>query len=150
MSLPDSWVNEIFQRLALVYGHDFLRRWEGLDMGAVKADWARELSGFARNPQAIKHALDNLPPAQPPTVLQFRALCIGRPETAGPALPAPKADPNVVAAVAQVGKRIEGVNPKAWAHRMRVIESAPGNNLTAAQRAMWRAALGEPGASEAQ
>lgn len=75
MSLPDAWVDRIFDKLALVYGHQFLSRWDGLDLARVKADWAHELRRFQQTPAAITHGLENLPADRPPTVLQFRDLC---------------------------------------------------------------------------
>jgi len=75
MSLPETWVDRIFTKLSLVYGHQFLSRWDGLALADVKADWAHELRGFAQNPNAIAYALEHLPPGKPPTVLEFRAIC---------------------------------------------------------------------------
>ena len=69
MSLPSPWVDRIFDKLTLTYGQAFLRRWQDIDMGAVKSDWAHELAGFAQHPRAIAWALDNLYPEKPPTVL---------------------------------------------------------------------------------
>lgn len=93
MSLPNTWIDRIFTKLTLVYGREFLNRWEGVPIEAVKADWAHELDGFDKWPEAIAHALQNLPPDRPPTVLQFRALCRSAPPKPLPQLPAPKADP---------------------------------------------------------
>lgn len=75
MSLPESWVDRIFDKLTLVYGHQFLSRWDGLPLESVKADWARELSRFQQNPGALAYGLENLPATKPPTVLEFRAIC---------------------------------------------------------------------------
>lgn len=75
MSLPDAWVERIFDKLTLVYGHQFLSRWDGLKLSDVKADWGRELRGFAQSAKAIAYGLENLPPSKPPTVLEFRAIC---------------------------------------------------------------------------
>ena len=93
MALPDAWVDRIFTKLTLTYGRDFLSRWEGLDMRAVKADWAHELSGYQANPSAIAHALSLLPDGKPPTVQDFKVLCRGAPRTDTLALPAPKLPP---------------------------------------------------------
>ena len=79
MSLPNNWVDRIFAKLTLVYGTDFTRRWEGLDVDDVKADWARELAMYQQAPAAIAYALENLPENKPPNVLQFRALCRAAP-----------------------------------------------------------------------
>ena len=85
----DRLLELIFAKLSLVYGRDFIGRWEGLDIGEVKADWRRELDAVLQHPQAVKYALQNLPPDRPPNVLQFRALCYGRPEPMFVALPRP-------------------------------------------------------------
>ena len=75
MSLPSAWVDRIFDKLTLVYGHQFLGRWSGMDLDVVKADWAHELAYFQQAAHAIAHALEHLPAGDPPTVLQFRQLC---------------------------------------------------------------------------
>ena len=91
MNSSESLVELIFTKCSMVYGRDFLSRWEGLDLDEVKADWVRELGGLLNNPQAIRHGLTNLPD-KPPNVLQFRALCVNRPDEFK-ALPAPTATP---------------------------------------------------------
>lgn len=157
-SLPETWVARIFDKLALTYGAEWLRRWEGLDLSKVAADWGHELAGFVHNPPAIAHALRHLPVGKPPTVLQFRELCLSAPKPAPTALPAPPADP------VRVAKALEGLNsarqgandPLAWARMLRDRESAqkaakerghpaPQSVLmTLAQRSAWREALGAP------
>lgn len=74
MSLPSNWVEPIFTKLTLIYGQAFLRRWQDLDLDAVKADWAHELDGLDKSPQRIAYALQNLPIDKPPTVLEFRSI----------------------------------------------------------------------------
>lgn len=74
MPLPQPWIDRLFEKLTLVYGRQFLDRWQGIDLAAVKADWAQELEGFEQHPEMIAYALEHLPPDRPPTVLQFRAL----------------------------------------------------------------------------
>ena len=97
MQLPDDWVDALFARLSVRYGAAWLRQWDGVDIGAVKQDWARELGGASSG--AIKHALDCLPIDKPPTVGQFAALCRNAPQYAPPALPAPKLSPERSAAL---------------------------------------------------
>lgn len=138
--LQDSWVDAIFARLAVRYGAAWLRMWEGIDIGAVKADWARELAGF--NGEALKHALDNLPPERPPTVGQFKSLCINRPIPAEKQLPRPPAKEEAVALARNYQIKVGGSAGKEWAHNLRRRELAC-ERLTSAQRAMWRAALAE-------
>lgn len=74
MSLPLHWVEKLFQKLSLVYGRDFLGRWEGIPLEDVKADWAHELAGYENSPDSLAYALQHLPP-RAPTVLEFRAIC---------------------------------------------------------------------------
>ena len=90
LSLP--WVEKIFKKLTLVYGRDFMSRWEGQEINDVIDDWAHELSGFDKWPEAIGWALQNLPAGKPPTVLEFRAICHRAPKTERKALPEPVAD----------------------------------------------------------
>lgn len=139
-SLPDPWVDRIFDKLLLTYGAEWQRKWDGLDLAAVKADWGHELRGFQQSPHAIKFALENLPTGFAPTVLQFRDLCIKAPQYAAKALPPPTPDPAVVAAVVAAVKRPEGRDPKFWAYALREREQG-GAHLSITQRAMWRAAL---------
>ena len=87
MQLPSEWIDRIFEKLALVYGRDFLGRWDGLDIHAVKADWAHELGRFANAPDSIRFALDNLPPSKSPTALEFKQVCNRAPVPAGTATP---------------------------------------------------------------
>ena len=88
-SLPDAWIDSLFARLAVRYGSAWSAKWEGLDMAAVRADWADELAGYAKRPEAIKHALGHLPPDRPPNVSQFLLLCRNSPEPFPVLLPAP-------------------------------------------------------------
>ena len=69
MSLPLPWVDKIFLKLTLIYGRDFIGRWEGLEIADVKTDWGHELAGFENWPEAIAHALATCPPGKPPTVI---------------------------------------------------------------------------------
>jgi hypothetical protein len=84
------FIDALFDRLTLRYGHAFLARWSGLRLEAVKGDWARELASYAERPEAIEHALALLDPAEPPTAAQFRDLCASAPAPAFRAAPEPK------------------------------------------------------------
>lgn len=139
-SLPDAWVARIFDKLTVTYGAAWLRKWEGADVSAVRADWGHELRGFQQSPNAIKHALEHLPPADPPTVLQFRELCLKAPQFAPKQLPPPPADPAVVAKASAVVKRLGTRLDRAWAIALREREQR-GDKLTMAQKDMWREAL---------
>lgn len=141
--MPDAWVARIFDKLSLTYGAAWVRKWEGVDGAAVRADWGHELRGFQQSPHAIKHALEHLPPSEPPTVLQFRDLCLKAPQFAPKALPSPPADP---AAVARARESVRGIGrrmDRQWPMNLRDREQR-GDRLTAAQREMWREALRAP------
>ncbi len=128
MSLPTPWVDKIFDKLTLIYGQSFLRRWSDIDLNAVKSDWAHELAGFAQHPRAIAWALQNLPPERPPTVLEFRALARKTPADDKPQIEAPAADPSRIAAelakLAPVLRRREVKDDKEWARRIIAREAA--------------------------
>lgn len=124
MSLPLPWVDKIFLKLTLIYGRDFIGRWEGLEIADVKTDWGHELAGFENWPEAIAHALSICPPGKPPTVIEFRELARKAPRAQRPALPEPKADPERVAAELsklaplRMAAKSPTVDHKAWARRI--------------------------------
>lgn len=138
MPQPLPLIDQIFGKLTIRFGRDFLGRWEGLDIALVKDDWAEELNGLST--ASILHALEHLPRERPPTVDQFRDLCCNAPTPAPKALPAPKADPERVAAAIERLRVHQNNHPKAWAHALKAREEA-GDRLTKAQRDMWREAL---------
>lgn len=148
MSLPDAWVDRIFDKLTLVYGHQFLSRWDGLPLDPVKADWAHELRGFAQNPPAIAYALEHLPPAKPPTVLEFRALCSS---THAPARPEPllvlgnrAKTPQELAAERHIEriKRVNAAHPEyggaGWAFALEVKDQEEPEWVSYAARKIYR------------
>lgn len=144
MSLPIGWVNRIFDKLTLTYGQPFLRRWVDLDLDAVKADWAHELAGFEAHPESIAWALQNLPTDRPPTVLEFRAMARKAPPKVLPALEAPKADPERVAA--ELSKLAPALKPKDddgknWARRI-VARAKAGDRVRTISLQFAREALG--------
>lgn len=117
--LPLPWVEKIFRKLTLVYGRDFTARWEGQETIHVIEDWAEELAGFARWPEAIAWALKSLPEGKPPTVIEFRALCLKAPKPERLALPELAADPAFAKQVlGQVSRKPSGANVYTdWIHR---------------------------------
>ena len=120
--MPSAWVDKIFTKLALVYGRDFLARWEGLEIADVKTDWAHELSGFQRFPEGIAHALTHLPSGKPPTVFEFRDIARKAPLPKFKQLPSPKASPEVIAEqlkrMAPLREVVQRPGDKDWAKRI--------------------------------
>ena len=146
MSLPALWVDKIFTKLSLTYGEEFLRRYGSMSLPDVKTNWAHELGGFERLPEAIGYALQYLPADRAPTVLQFRELCRAAPRANELALAPPKTElvsPEVIAATRAAFKPVtRNTGNKDWAYALKRREET-GDRLTQAQRMMWRAAIGE-------
>jgi hypothetical protein len=87
MALPDSWLDHLFGKLAVRYGDAWDRKWSGVPMHLVRADWAQVLDGMSGD--AIAYGLRYLPEDFPPTATAFKALCDRRPTGNPLALPAP-------------------------------------------------------------
>lgn len=133
MTLPAKWVDRIFARLTVRYGRAFMARWDGVDEGLVKEDWAHELAGFAQWPEAIDHALQNLPADKPaPTVNEFRALALRAPQPQREALPAPAANPERMQAElarASQARTVHTGGHRDWARRI-VARSQAGEKVS--------------------
>ena len=150
MSLPISWVERIFARMAVRYGTGWTMLWTGIDPEAVKADWAEVLDRMP--PDSLSYALGFLP-ERVPTATQFLEICRRAPDRAPKPIQieGPPSDPARVAAEIARLRKIQKLGPKAWAYRLRDREAAQppksgatvtNNMLTKAQRDMWREALG--------
>ena len=126
MSLPLPWIDKIFEKLTIVYGRDFIGRWEGLEISDVKTDWGHELSGFENWPDAISHALATLPPHKPPTVIEFRDIARKAPKRELLELPEPKPEPErlrkelaKLSTLRQSTQTSRTIDHKAWAKRLK-------------------------------
>lgn len=132
----------IFSKLSLTHGRDFLGRYEGQDLLAVKADWADHLAGLHNRPEAIKHALATQG-ARAPNVVEFKEACNRAPVRAMLAIAAPMANPDVIErAIAKArnitrfrGDRLDPVR------QLRERELTGDKTLTKFQREFWRIAL---------
>jgi hypothetical protein len=144
MALPLTWIDRIFDRMAVRYGRRFMDQWAGVDLDAVKHDWASELDGLQNAPTSIVYGLANLPDDRPPTVTQFRAICIrGIPSSDKIALPAPRADFSKLQAEFDKLRRPleDSGDMKAWARRLKARHDA-GEKLNANQIRCYKNALG--------
>lgn len=146
MSLPIDWVDKIFARLTVRFGNRFLDRWNGVDMDAVRFDWASVLDGFEQWPDAIKFAIENMDDEKPPTATMFRTFALKAPKPELLQLPEPKADP--VRMAAALGKLEHVRNAQAsphgmkdWAYRLKARHDA-GDKLNPNQIRCYQAALG--------
>ncbi|HEY4083424.1 MAG TPA: hypothetical protein VGM81_22265 [Burkholderiaceae bacterium] len=136
MSLPERWIERIFARLLVRYGAAWLRMWEGVDVDALKADWATHLAGYADKPSVLTHALENLPADKPPTVAQFALLCRSAPQYAIKRLPAPLGDKELgrqIAAGLAHSRRLAQPPRDATVERLRALLDQ-GVQLTQYQR----------------
>lgn len=139
-SLPDGWVERLWHAMRANYGASFDRQWEtpaGSDpaehVRTLKAYWAQELGGYLHKPDALRHGLDNLP-SFPPSLVEFKAICNRAPIAMQPALPAPKADPErVAAALARLADKPRQMTP-AQVCIANIEVSAERALLTASQR----------------
>lgn len=138
--LPDNWIDALFARLTGIYGNRFTNMWANIDAKLIRQTWAKELAGVT--PSGIKHALDHLPDEFPPTVLQFRRICIARPEQATNLAIDVSASEAVRKAVIS-GMKVPEANGgmKAWAHRLKSRHDG-GDKLGANQIRCYRIALG--------
>ncbi|WP_029001857.1 hypothetical protein [Azohydromonas australica] len=146
MSPRAEFIEALFDRLTLRYGHAFLARWKDLDLQAVKTDWARELAGYADRPAIIEHALALLDPNEPPTAAHFRDLC----STAPPSFRA-DAQPKQAQRAAEIRRKyLRPVPPRAgreraWAtdmvQRAQAGERVSGYSLRLALDALGRSRL---------
>lgn len=148
MSLCADFIEGLFDRLTLRYGSAFMDRWAGLCLAAVKADWARELASFAQRPEVIEHALALLDPVEPPTAVQFRALCLTMPAP----VRRPQLPPKLAHRAAEVRRQVLRPLPQhtgrelAWAAEM-VRRADAGERVRSYNLSVARAALARPRAS---
>lgn len=153
MKLPDEWIEKVMEAMAVRYGAEWLRMWEGVPIAKVKEDWATGLGWLWRRPDALRYGLANLPES-PPNMAQFRAICNRCPDPEQKALPRPKADPKVVAKGREALRRVQrqladekAAGPSA-VDRLLQLEAA-GQQLTPGQRGFLQAALARSSAPEA-
>lgn len=146
--LPIKAVDRLFERLALTYGTQWDRMWEGRTIQDVKTVWADELSGYAseKGLKCVAWALDNLPD-RAPNLIQFRNICRQAPAPETPKLPEPKASPErMKAEMEKLGAIVSRERPptydhKAWAKAIISREEA-GEKLNMTVRRFAREALG--------
>ena len=145
MSLPLAWIDRVFEKLTVTYGHQFLGRWRDVDLNAVKSDWADQLSGLSSFPQGIAYALENLDPEKPPTVLMFKAMALRAPRPEALRLDEPKADPARVAAELAKLAPMRGAKPAVgrldWARALKAKDESNPKLVTDTVRKMYKDAL---------
>ena len=73
--LSEQQAKTIIARLQLAYGKTFTDKWQDVPQDALIADWAQRLGAYAGDDEAVDYALEHLPPAFPPTAMEFAELC---------------------------------------------------------------------------
>ena len=58
-SLPDGWVEKLFQKFEDFYGAKWAAAYGSFPRDRVKRTWAEELGGFASMPECIAMALED-------------------------------------------------------------------------------------------
>jgi len=144
-------VARIFRELQGAYGSRFLDMWKsghtenGMDTGMANAHekWAKELAGFADQPERLSKALQSLP-EYPPTLPEFKALARQQSVTLQNTLPAPTPDAERRAANLEraASVSIKEAPGKAWAYRLRE-RYLRGERLLKCQIDLASAAVGE-------
>jgi hypothetical protein len=141
-----SWTDRIFDRLTIRYGVRFLNQWKGIDLNAVRSDWADVLSGFENWPESIVFAIEHLDDEKPPTAKMFRAIAMKAPKPESLALPAPDPDP---IKMAEEMAKLDAIKSKGnatcdnkeWAKRLKARHDE-GGKLNLNQVRCYRLALG--------
>ena len=148
MSLSLQATDRLFERLHATYGRDFMSKYEGLEVGAVKASWAHELSGFANNLHPLAWALENLP-ERAPNVIEFRKIARQAPRPEVPYIEHEHAGKARIATelaklapvVASRPLATHGYGNKSWAYRIIANDKAGMGSRSMLPLIMARAAL---------
>ena len=112
-AIPIAWVERLFSRFAAMYGaQKVAAMWQGADIEEVKRTWADQLGRFP--PAAMSSALQAVVDSGkewPPTLPEFVALCkeFNHPESAGPALPAPRDREKAAVQLARIKEMLHGI-----------------------------------------
>lgn len=152
-------VDRLFDRLATNYGREWSSKWDGMEVGKVKAAWADELSPWSNREHglpAIAWALENLPP-RAPGLPAFKELLRQAPRAASEPEALPRRDPagsaRVAAELATLREAFDSSPPRqfvdrrAWAHAI-VGRANAGGVVAPAVLRMAQQAIRHPVAAE--
>ena len=65
----------IFAKMQVRYGRSFDEKWRDIPLEALYSDWAEMLGDYTGDTEALTYALRHMPPAFPPTAMEFLQLC---------------------------------------------------------------------------
>lgn len=72
--LPESWVEQLFERMLFDYGKKFTDQWGAADMDKLIAHWSTELAGY-RGAELDRGVAAMAGRDWPPTLPEFKRLC---------------------------------------------------------------------------
>lgn len=73
-SLPETWIEKLFDKMLLDYGKKFIDQWSGADTDKLIAHWSRELAGYSG--LELKRGYDALATRDwPPSLPEFKKMC---------------------------------------------------------------------------
>jgi hypothetical protein len=72
--LPETWVEQLFERMLLEYGKKFTDQWGAADMDALIKHWSNELAGY-RGAELDRGVAALASKDWPPTLPEFKRMC---------------------------------------------------------------------------
>lgn len=72
--LPETWVEQLFERMLLEYGKKFTDQWGAADMDTLIAHWSHELAGY-RGAELDRGVAALASKDWPPTLPEFKRMC---------------------------------------------------------------------------
>lgn len=76
---PDQGLDYIFGKMGAIYGAQFTRHWESVDLSLVRQTWGEILGRYCTYRPTIDFALRSMNTAFVPSALAFRELCTHAP-----------------------------------------------------------------------
>lgn len=134
----------VFRVLEAFYGSTRMARmWGDQDAAELAGYWRSQLEGVPH--KAIEYALNHLPESVPPTVGEFRRLCLQWSPPASPRLEAPRISREEMARRAQAEREaVQAIQPRQgveWARA--ILERAKHERVPVAHVDMAKRALGQ-------
>ena len=72
---PESGMDYIFGKMGAIYGAAFIRNFDGVDLGLVRATWLEMLGVYATYKPTLDFALNSMDKSFIPSAIAFRDLC---------------------------------------------------------------------------
>ena len=72
---PESGMDYIFGKMGAIYGAAFIRNFDGVDLGLVRATWLEMLGVYATYKPTLDFALNSMDKSFIPSAIAFKDLC---------------------------------------------------------------------------